>query len=105
MAESSNTALTSLDNTSLATLNESMSSLSSSQGIAVTAPDFGYLSQCCNCGFGQYIFGLKKENIPPPRTHARQRQCPASLTSKTLKDIPSMSEVLVHASPDKLQIH
>lgn len=51
-------------NTSLNTLNESISSLSSSQGIAVTTPDFGYLSQCCNYGFGQYIFGLKSKKNP-----------------------------------------
>jgi hypothetical protein len=63
-------------NTSLNTLNESTSFLSSSQGIAVTMPDFGYLSQCCSYSFGQYIFGLKNKSHP-----ASENACIAGQTS------------------------
>jgi hypothetical protein len=62
--------------TSLNTLNESISSLSSSQGITITKPDFGYTSLCCTYGFGQYIFGLEgKAHTPAEGT------CKAGQTS------------------------
>jgi hypothetical protein len=64
--------------TSLNTLNESTSSLSSSQGITITKPDFGYTSQCCTYGFGQYIFGLQNSSHPASQNACQFGQTPAA---------------------------
>jgi hypothetical protein len=64
--------------TSLNTLNESTSSLSSSQGITITKPDFGYTSQCCTYGFGQYIFGLQNSLHPASQNACQFGQSPAT---------------------------
>ena len=64
--------------TSLNTLNESTSSLSSSQGITITKPDFGYTSQCCTYGFGQYIFGLENSSHPASQNACQFGQTPAA---------------------------
>ena len=64
--------------TSLNTLNESTASLSSSQGITITKPDFGYTSQCCTYGFGQYIFGLKNTAHPASENACEAGQTPAA---------------------------
>ena len=50
-------------NTSLKTLNESISSVSSSQGITVNQPAFP-LGECCSYGLGGYIFGQVSTNHP-----------------------------------------
>ncbi len=64
--------------TSLNTLNESSASLSSSQGITITKPDFGYTSQCCTYGFGQYIFGLKNTAHPASENACEAGQTPSA---------------------------
>lgn len=68
--------------TSLNTLNESTSSLSSSQGITLQVPDFGAPADCCNYGYSQYIFGLKNTKHPASedacsngQTSTRDRPC------------------------------
>lgn len=66
--------------TSLNTLNESTVSLSSSQGITITKPDFGYTSECCTYGFGQYIFGLKGKTHTPA-----ENACKSGQTSGCIK--------------------
>lgn len=63
-------------NTSLNTLNVSTSSLSSSQGITLTKPEFGYTADCCNYAFGQYIFGLKNTQHPASQDACLANQTP-----------------------------
>jgi hypothetical protein len=51
---------------SLSTLNESISSLSVSDGITMTKPFIsGIIAQCCSYSYGAYIFGLQNTNHPP----------------------------------------
>jgi hypothetical protein len=62
--------------TSLNTLNESTSAMSSSQGITITEPDFGRPALCCNYGFGQYIFGLKNTKNAASQDACQNGQTP-----------------------------
>ncbi|MEO8737144.1 MAG: hypothetical protein ABI380_11450 [Edaphobacter sp.] len=56
--------------TSLNTLNESSTSMSTFKAISVHTPQFGYASMCCDCAFGGYVVGLK--NIKNPASEVCQ---------------------------------
>jgi hypothetical protein len=64
---------------SLGTLNESLSSLSVSDGITMTKPFIsGIIAQCCSYSYGAYIFGLQNTNRPPGQvacTKSGQTDC------------------------------
>jgi len=61
--------------TSLNTLNESLSSMSTSKAVSVHIPQFGYAAKCCDYAFGGYVYGLK--NIKNP---ASENACTAGQT-------------------------
>lgn len=51
--------------TSLSSLNESTSSLSASQGVAVSEPSFNsIIDNCCGYGWADYVFGLRNAKNP-----------------------------------------
>ncbi len=72
--------------TSLNTLNESISSMSSSKGITINKPVFGYSSDCCNYAFGQYIFGLKNTKHPASEEACKTGQNPEKDNCVALDD-------------------
>jgi hypothetical protein len=61
--------------TSLNTLNESSTSMSTSKAISVNIPQFGYAAKCCDYAFGGYVFGLKNTKNP-----ASENACTADQT-------------------------
>lgn len=61
--------------TSLNTLNESSTSMSTSKAISVHIPQFGYAAKCCGYAFGGYVYGLKNKNNP-----ASENACTAGQT-------------------------
>ena len=61
--------------TSLNTLNESSTSMSTSKAISVHIPQFGYAAKCCDYAFGGYVFGLKNAKNP-----ASENACTAGQT-------------------------
>jgi hypothetical protein len=61
--------------TSLNTLNESSTSMSTSKAISVNIPQFGYAAKCCDYAFGGYVFGLKNTKNP-----ASENACTAGQT-------------------------
>jgi len=63
--------------TSLNTLNESQSSMSSSKAISVHIPQFGYAAKCCDYAFGGYVYGLKNTKNPASENACTPGQTPA----------------------------
>jgi hypothetical protein len=61
--------------TSLNTLNESSTSMSTSKAISVHIPQFGYAAKCCDYGFGGYVYGLENKANP-----ASENACTAGQT-------------------------
>ena len=62
--------------TSLNTLNESSTSMSTSKAISVNIPQFGYAAKCCNYAFGGYVFGLKNTENPAAEDACTEGQTP-----------------------------
>jgi hypothetical protein len=62
--------------TSLNTLNESSTSMSTSKAISVNIPPFGYAATCCNYAFGGYVFGLKNVKNPASEDACTAGQTP-----------------------------
>jgi hypothetical protein len=62
--------------TSLNTLNESSTSMSTSKAISVNIPQFGYAATCCNYAFGGYVFGLKNIKNPASEVACAAGQTP-----------------------------
>lgn len=62
--------------TSLDTLNESTSAISSSKAISVNIPQFGYAAKCCDYGFGGYVFGLNNVKNPASEVACKTGQTP-----------------------------
>ncbi len=62
--------------TSLNTLNESSTSMSTSKAISVNIPQFGYAAKCCDYAFGGYVFGLKNTNNPASEVACTADQTP-----------------------------
>jgi hypothetical protein len=62
--------------TSLNTLNESATSMSSSKAISVNIPGFSYGATCCSYSFAGYIFGLKNTKNPASEDACTAGQTP-----------------------------
>lgn len=62
--------------TSLNTLNESSTSMSTSKAISVNIPQFGYAAKCCDYGFGGYVYGLKNLTNPASENACTTGQTP-----------------------------
>ncbi|HEY2472831.1 MAG TPA: hypothetical protein VGI45_33910, partial [Terracidiphilus sp.] len=62
--------------TSLNTLNESSTSMSTSKAISVNIPQFGYAAKCCDYAFGGYVFGLKNTKNPASEDACTADQTP-----------------------------
>ena len=62
--------------TSVNTLNESSTSMSTSKAISVNIPQFGYAAKCCDYAFGGYVFGLKNTVNPASENACSQGQTP-----------------------------
>ena len=62
--------------TSLNTLNESSTSMSTSKAISVNIPQFGYAAKCCDYAFGGYVFGLKNTENPASEDACTEGQTP-----------------------------
>jgi hypothetical protein len=62
--------------TSLNTLNESSTSMSTSKAISVNIPSFGRAATCCNYAFGAFVFGLKNSENPASEVACTAGQTP-----------------------------
>ena len=62
--------------TSVNTLNESSTSMSTSKAISVNIPQFGYAAKCCDYAFGGYVFGLKNTQNPASEVACTADQTP-----------------------------
>jgi hypothetical protein len=62
--------------TSLNTLNESSTSMSTSKAISVNIPQFGYAAKCCDYAFGGYVFGLQNTKNPASEVACTADQTP-----------------------------
>ena len=62
--------------TSVNTLNESSSSMSTSKAISVNIPSFGYTATCCDYAFGGYVFGLQNLANPASENACAPGQTP-----------------------------
>ena len=85
---------------SLSTLNESLSSLSVSDGITMTKPFIsGTIAQCCSYSYAAYIFGLQNTNYPPGQsvcTKSGQTDClPVNDPDGNLVDVTKSGPLFV----------
>ncbi len=62
--------------TSLSTLNQTKTSLSTSKGFGVSIPDFSTIFGCCTYGYGQYIFGSVDTKHPAAEPACKSGQDP-----------------------------